>query len=89
MSVVNSLRLSHRYCRLIDVCCHLPARKRITPFKNLLFNFFFAESTVLRLKVNCNTFFVVILNGICVLALAQGEIRRSRFRFYGDYLTET
>ena len=32
-------------------------------------NFPFAESTVLRLKVNCKTVFVVILNGVCLLAL--------------------
>ena len=33
------------------------------------FEFSFAESTVLRLQVNCKTFFVVIVNGICLLAL--------------------
>ena len=33
------------------------------------FEFSLAESTVLRLQVNCKTFFVVILNGICLLAL--------------------
>ena len=38
-------------------------------FKNLPLSFSFAESTVLRLQVNCETFFVVILKGICLLAL--------------------
>ena len=38
-------------------------------FKNLPLSFSFAESTVLRPQVNCKTFFVVILNGICLLAL--------------------
>ena len=39
------------------------------PLKNLPLHLFFAETTVLRLKVNCHTFFVVILNGIFVLAV--------------------
>ena len=40
------------------------------PFKNLPLSFSFAESTVLRLKVDCKPFFfVVILNGICLLTL--------------------
>ena len=39
------------------------------PRKNLPWSYSFAESTVLRLKVNCRTFFVVILNGICLLDL--------------------
>ena len=39
------------------------------PSKNLPLNLFFAEPTVLLLKVNCKTFLVVILDGICVLAL--------------------
>ena len=38
-------------------------------FKNLPLSFSFAESTVLRLQVNCKTFSLVILNGICLLAL--------------------
>ena len=38
-------------------------------FKNLNLSFSFAESAVLRLQVNCKTFFVVIVNGICLLAL--------------------
>ena len=53
----------------MDVCCPLPSRKQIIPFKNLPLSFSFAESAVLRLEVNCKTFFVVILNGICLLAL--------------------
>ena len=53
----------------VHVCCHLLARKQIMCFKNLPLNFFFAETTILRLKVNCKTSFVVILNGICVPAL--------------------
>ena len=43
--------------------------KQIMPFKNLPLNFFFAEAAILCLLVKCKTFFVVILNGICVLAL--------------------
>ena len=38
-------------------------------FKNLPLSFSVAESTVLRLQVDCKTFFVVIVNGICLLAL--------------------
>ena len=38
-------------------------------FQNLPLSFSFAESTVLCLQVNCKTLFVVILNGICLLAL--------------------
>ena len=38
-------------------------------FKNLPLSFSFAESTVLRRQLNCKTFFVVILNGICLLTL--------------------
>ena len=38
-------------------------------FQKLAFEFSFAESTVLRLQENCKTFFVVILNGTCLLAL--------------------
>ena len=41
-----------------------PSCKQIVPFKNLPLSFAFAESTVLRFKVNCKTFFVVILNGM-------------------------
>ena len=47
----------------------ISSRKQIMFFKNLPLNFFFAETTILRLKVNCKTSFVVILNDICVLAL--------------------
>ena len=32
-------------------------------------SFSLAESTVLRLQINYKTFFVVILNGICLLAV--------------------
>ena len=46
-----------------------PSCKQIVPFKNLPLSFAFAESTVLRFKVNCKTFFVVILNGVCLLVL--------------------
>lgn len=35
----------------------------------LVFNVFFAKSTVLCLKVNCKTFFVVNVNGVCLPAL--------------------
>ena len=38
-------------------------------FQKLAFEFSFAESTVLSLQENCKTFFVVILNGTCLLAL--------------------
>ena len=38
-------------------------------FQKLAFEFSFAESTVLRLQENYKTFFVVILNGTCLLAL--------------------
>ena len=46
-----------------------PSFKQIVPFKNLPLSFAFAESTVLRFKVNLQTFFVVILNGVCLLVL--------------------
>ena len=49
------------------------------------FEFSFAESTVLRLQVNCKTFFVVILNGICLLAL---NIRVKTLRENYSYNTQ-
>ena len=63
------LRLSHRYefmYAAIFPCVNKPCSMF---FKNLPLNFSFAESTVLRLQLNCKTFFVVILNGICLPAL--------------------
>ena len=62
-------------------------------FKNLPLSFSFAESTVLRLQENCKTFFVVILNGICLLALRVKTLRENyscnyhykpQARFSGD-----
>ena len=50
-------------------------------FKNLPLSFSFAESSVLRLQVNCKTFFVAILNDICLLALnpfAPGDFAEKR-----------
>ena len=47
-------------------------------FQKLAFEFSFAEPTVLRLQENCKTFFVVILNGTCLLAL---NIRVNMTRF--------
>ena len=46
-------------------------------FKKFPLSFSFAESIVLGLQVNCKTFFVVILNGICLFAL---NIRVKTFR---------
>ena len=63
------LRLSHRYCRQVDMFAVIFPCINKHAFQKLAFDFFFAESTVLRLRVNCKTFFAVILNGICLLAL--------------------
>ena len=46
-------------------------RKQSMPFKNLPLSFSFAESTVLRLEVNCETVFV-IPNSVCLLAVDIG-----------------
>ena len=59
-------------------------------FKNLPLSFSFAESTVLRLQVNCKTFFVVILNGICQLALnIRVKTLRENYSCNYKHLTKT
>ena len=55
--------------RRVDYAVICPRVNKTMPFKNLPLNFFCAETTVLRVKVNFKTFYVVILNGICVLGL--------------------
>ena len=62
-------RLSHRYEFIYAAICPRVNKPCFMFFKNLPLSFSFAESTALRLQVNCKTFFVVILNGICVLAI--------------------
>ena len=60
-------RLSHGY-ELVYAVIYQRVNKSVF-FKNLPLSFSFAESTIFRLKLNCKTFFAVILNGICLLAL--------------------
>ena len=48
-------------CAIGPSSCMLPSARPMS--------FSFAELTVLRLQVNCKTFFVVIMNDICLLAL--------------------
>ena len=65
------------------ICQRVNKSSEIMPFKNLPLSFSFAESTVLRLRVNCKAFFDVILNGICLLALNIGVNALSRSRLEG------
>ena len=62
-------RLSHRSEFMYAAICPRVNKSCSMFFKNLPLSFSFAESTVLRLQVNCKTFFVVIASGICLLAL--------------------
>ena len=52
-------------------------------FKTLPLSFSFAESTVLRLQVDWKTFFVVIVNGICLLSLNR-ELKNHDDDFVDD-----
>ena len=61
--------MSHRYEFMHAAICPRINKSCSKFFNNLSLSFSFAESTVLRLQVNCKTFFVVIVNGICLLAL--------------------
>ena len=63
------VRLSHRSEFMYAAICPRVNKSCSMFYKNLPLSFSFAESAVLRLQVNCKTFFVVIVNSICLLAL--------------------
>ena len=85
------LLLSRRYCNEVTFATIICPCVNTSPFKNLPLNFFFVEAAVLRLKVNCKTFFVVILNEICVLALniRVNSLRENYSRNYKNRLKKT